>query len=140
MEIFSVFSLEKQLIDQLIESFFRDQSIRFTGKDDDTIYFESTTEDKMAFYLHFENDLEEELRINYDLREQEFLKCFFGEKKPFLLDISYKDPNLLYHILSEFVQVIEVDYQEQKTPLLFHDPFEGFVEIGGMGLKQVADE
>lgn len=133
MEVFAVFSLEKQLIDQLIESFFGNPGIRFTGKDDDTIYFESISDEKMAFYLHFENDFAWEMEVNCNSKEKEFIECFFAEKEPLMLDISYKDPDLLYQILSEFVRAIETNYPEQKTPLLFHDPFEGFVMIHSMG-------
>lgn len=131
MEIFSVFSSDKLLIDSLIDFFLKNSEVKFSGRDNDTIYFESIEDDSLIFYVHFNTDFDEEMELNFDKEEKQFIKHFLESEEVFMLDISYKDSSYLYQLLSDFVRSWRTTYNDKRMPIMFHDPFNGFVEISG---------
>lgn len=131
MEVFTVLSSDNVLINRLIDHFLNDERIQFVGQDDDTIYLESS--DSRRFYVHFENNFDEEMKINFKQEEEECIRIFFKNEEVFMLDISYNDSAFLYELLLGFTNEIELHSRESRKPLLFHDPFVGFVEINGFG-------
>ena len=131
MEVFSVFSSDKKLIDILIEKFLNNDILSQISKDEDTIYLESP--DSGRIYIHFENDFEKEMKINFEQKEEELIRSFFTNNPVFMLDVSYNDSALLREVLLRFTEEIKLDYNGNKIPLLFHDPFVGFVVIDGIG-------
>lgn len=131
MEVFSVFSSDKKLIDILIEKFLNNDILSQISKDEDTIYLENP--DSGRIYIHFENDFEKEMKINFEQKEEELIRSFFTNNPVFMLDVSYNDSALLREVLLRFTEEIKLDYNGNKIPLLFHDPFVGFVVIDGIG-------
>ena len=133
MEVFSVFSSDDTLIKRLIEFFLNDETICLTSKDEDTIYLDGT--DSARFYLHFDTSFEEETGINFEKKEEEFIQFFLKSDRIFMLDISYNDRALLYKLLMDFTKIIQSNDSKNANLLLFHDPFDRFVEINGVGAK-----
>ncbi len=138
MEIFTVFSSDNVLITHLIDHFLKDERIYFSSKDDDTIYLESS--DSARFYVHFENDFDQEMKVNFDPEEEKMTRIFFKNKEVFMLDISYNDSAFLYELLSGFCKERDLNSIENGAPVLFHDPFQGFVIINGIGSTLKSNE
>ena len=132
MEVFSVLSSDDSLIEELVDKFCSEKRIKLVSKDDDTIYFEDSM-GVSAFYLHTESDFEEEVKFEFDEEEEKFIRLFFKNEVVYMLDISYRDSTFLYQLLSDFTKDLRSNYKEKFIPLLFHDPFNGFVELEGIG-------
>lgn len=131
MEVFSIFSSNKQLINSLIDFFLKNSSIKFLDRDRDTIYFKSIESNSMMFYVHLDTDFDGEMELNFEKDDKQFIKNILKSEEVFMLDISYKDSNLLYQLLSDFVKCWKNDSDCKEIPVVFHDPFKGFVEIDG---------
>jgi hypothetical protein len=135
MEVFSVFSSDKSLIEKLIESFLRYKNTKVDAKDKDTLYLKFEGDESSRIYLHFETSFEEELKSNFEQEEELFIKRFFKDRVIFMVDISYNNPTLLYQLLSDYTNYLDIQIEETPHSLLFWDPFEGFVEINDVGSK-----
>lgn len=131
MEVFSVLSPDQKLIEKLIEVFFNDKDLCFICEDEDTIYLDGA--DSARFYLHHDTSFEEEVKINFEQKEEELIRSFFTNNPVFMMDISYNDSAFLHKVLLSFTEEIKLNYNGNKIPLLFHDPFVGFVVTDGIG-------
>lgn len=129
MEVFSIFFSDKILIDSLIDFFLKNSSITFLDRDHDTIYLESIEDTSNRLFVHFDTNFKEEMNLNFDKEDNILIEHLLGSEEIFMIDISYNDSTFLYKILSDFVRSLKSIYKDTAIPILFHDPFNGFVEI-----------
>jgi hypothetical protein len=128
MEVGTLIYANKKITGLILDYFNHLPKIKNEGEDDGTYYFINEMNNKYEFYLHLDNDVEEEFRINFSEQEVGFLRRKLEDRELFLVDISFRDYRYFVETITNFItKVIELG-EVLHDKIFYNDPFEGIMK------------
>jgi len=126
MEVATIITCNKAII-RLFDTFiFSFPIFRLGLKDDDTAYFTNIQNSKDKLFYHFiPDDVENEFSYNYREAEIAFIKNFFGERKLYMIDLSYKMESTLHMLFKDFKEHLMKRDKSLISDILISHPFAG---------------
>jgi len=130
MEVASIFSSEKKLVNIFYEFVKSYDKLSLSLIDDDTAYFENSADGKNEMFLHYKlNDIENGFGSNFSEEQSIYIVNYFRGFSVFLFDISFRNTSFFNTLLTEFIFSLKNKNIITVDKILLNDPFEGLKPI-----------
>lgn len=127
MEVFSIITSDKNILEKFEKFIFNYSKLKFDFKDESTAYFKNPIDNKNEIYYHFIPIDFEEILINYSKLEIDYFQNKIGDIL-YIIDLQYRDEEFLKQMLNDFkIYLNKNSFIKIDTRLLYSHPFKGIV-------------
>jgi hypothetical protein len=137
MEVISIVTSNKKIESLLLVFLLESDLISYSSRDNDICYFVNRKTKKYEIYFHFNNNIDEEFSYNFLPEYINYINNYFSIHKLTLIDISFKNHNLIKKIMDCFFNTIIEQGKIQESEIIIDDPFMGLMNFSNGKFKEV---